>query len=64
MWPQVQGGPSPTFEFCGFELSKLEKAKLVARWAREYPELGEGKELGQDLGADAVCRRSDRTKEA
>lgn len=46
LWLQVQGGPSPTFEFCGFELSKLEKAKLVARWAREYPELGEGKELG------------------
>ncbi len=40
---QLEGGPSPSFEICGFELSKAEKDALLARWNREYPELpGEG----------------------
>ena len=39
---QVRSGSLPTFEFCGFDLSKDEKDRLLARWAREYPELPEG----------------------
>ncbi len=39
---QVHAGPSPTFEFCGFDLTKDEKDRLMAHWVGEYPELPEG----------------------
>ena len=46
---QVRAGTMPTFEFCGFDLSKDEKDKLTARWAKEYPELPEGEHQIFDL---------------
>ncbi|KAG1660390.1 hypothetical protein FOA52_007295 [Chlamydomonas sp. UWO 241] len=46
---QVTGGASPTFEMCGFELTKAEKDALLVRWAREYPELTEAVLIAREI---------------
>ena len=61
---QVRPGASPTFEFCGFDLSKDEKDRLIARWVREYPELPEGERkegtLSVRKGASAMRELPER----
>ncbi len=62
--PAAQEGPSAPFAFLGYALERGAKDALLARWAKEYPELDEGAAVGaeglpkRDVGGRVVAMLS------